>query len=226
MLDNKQKITGIIDFLITRKTEVKVFFRGEKTEFSTKVIKFDHGDVGSRIGRQPQLIVEKLSPDKGNKFIQSAPDLRLEFSVNQTPCRSIVTYLGISSAYPYFGFIVSCPETVEIQEKRREERVTYDAPEFVSVEFALGDKVYALNVIDSSRHGLGMLLTGKNLDLLERLQPGDLIENMVFFSREAMIRVNGTVRHKTRVDAGRYKGCYVVGIESPDIIENSQFNGG
>ena len=114
---------------------------------------------------------------------------------------------------------------MEIQEKRREERVLYEMPEMVAVEFSVDKgpakgKVYELGVLDCSKHGLGILVQEKDFDLLESVELGDLLRDIIFYATWARIQVDGIVRHKTKISDGKYKGCYVLGIESQDIIEN------
>jgi len=114
---------------------------------------------------------------------------------------------------------------MNIDEKRDQDRIPYERPEFVSVEFRTGkgaekDKVYDLNVIDCSGTGLGMLITQRDFDLLKILKEGDTLEDMTFFATWTMITVDGTVRHKTRIEEGKHKGCYIMGIKSKDIIES------
>ena len=116
-------------------------------------------------------------------------------------------------------------ETMEIYEKRREDRVLYDMPEVVSVEFTVDKepakgKVYDLGVIDCSRHGLGILVREKDFELLESVDLGDWLRDIIFYATWARIKVDGIVRHKTKIAEGKYRGCYVLGIESQDIIES------
>lgn len=115
--------------------------------------------------------------------------------------------------------------SAEIKEKRRGGRVKYEIPEFVYAEFKVGerpekDRPYLLKVMDCSRHGLGMVVTPKDFDLLNLVKVGDTLHNLAFFATWAMIRVEGTVRHKTIINGGKYRGCYMLGIESPEIIES------
>ena len=74
-----------------------------------------------------------------------------------------------------------------------------------------------LNVIDSSKSGLAMLITQKDSDLLEILDEGDKIRDMSFFGIGARIKDDGTVKHMTKVKEGKFKGCYVLGVEAPDL---------
>jgi hypothetical protein len=224
MMDNKQKILQIINYLIFERAEIKISIKEEKSLFSSRLIKLNQEDPLSETEETPQMIIDKLIPEKGNALIQSVPNVTVGFIIKGNICRCSLKHIGISG-FPNIGFIVSFPESIQIAEKRVEERITYETPEFVSVEFRLGnngneDKLYELNVYDYSKHGLGLLITQKNVNLLKQLHKGDRIEDITFFASWTMIKVSGTVRHITKIDEGKYKGCYILGIESPDIIES------
>ena len=107
-------------------------------------------------------------------------------------------------------------------DKRRDSRHTYDIPDFVSVQFKLGedDKAYELKVVDCCRNGIGMLITKKDLDILQKVKNGDKIKDMSFFASWTMITVDGTVCHQTKIPKGKLKDCYLMGIKSEDIIES------
>ena len=113
---------------------------------------------------------------------------------------------------------------MQFNEKRREDRITYEFPESAYVELKVKKepktyKMYGLKVNDCSRHGLGMLITQEDFDLLQLLKGGDELQNMAFFSPWTVLEIDGTVRHKTKIEEGEYKGCYIMGIQSQDIIE-------
>ena len=110
------------------------------------------------------------------------------------------------------------------KENRKEERVTYETSETAFVEFKLIKnfqtfKHYDLQVKDRSKYGIGILVTQKNFDLLQFIKEGDKLESMVFFSTRTLVRVNGIVRHKTKLEQGEYKDCYIIGIKSENIME-------
>ncbi len=114
---------------------------------------------------------------------------------------------------------------MENEENRREERVKYKMPEFVYVEFKLEKtpkkgKVYGLKVMDYSRKGLGIVVTQKDFELLQMLDEGDKLKHVTFCASWTMIKVDGTVRHKSKIEEGKYKDCYILGIESLDIIDS------
>lgn len=125
---------------------------------------------------------------------------------------------------PQSGFEISFPLHIEIADRRREVRQTYDVPDFVSVEFTVkgGDKNYSLSVKDCSRHGLGVLIGQKDFDLLPLVKPGDRIEGISFYSEKSIIKVDGIVRHITQIKTGEHQGLYILGLESPHILDNSQ----
>ena len=116
-------------------------------------------------------------------------------------------------------------DLIDLEENRREERIKYKIPEFVYVEFKVGKKpkkgkVYDLKVMDCSRNGLGMVVTQKDFDLLQMVDEGEKLEDMTFCATWTMINVDGTVRHKSKIEEGKYKGCFMLGIETPDIIDS------
>jgi len=228
-LDNNRKIKQVINHLISKGIEIKIGLKGEKTIFTSRLMTVYHENISSEIERGPKLIIEKLFPDKGNSLIQLLHEVAVEFPVNQDLCRCTLKYMGISSTPPHFGFIISFPESLEIKERRREERFTYETPEFIRAELRLGKepskgKLYELNVLNYSNHGLGLIVTQKDFDLLRILRKGDRLEDVTFFASWAMITVNGTISHITKIEHEKYKGCYILGIHSPDIIRGCNPN--
>jgi hypothetical protein len=117
------------------------------------------------------------------------------------------------------------PDSLEIKEQRRDDRIIPQVPDFISVEFSLGNKSgkeqsYELDIVDCSRHGLGLLVTDKDIELLRMLKPGDKIKDITFFATWTMIQVDAVVKHRSKIESGEHKGQYVIGIESSEIIEN------
>ena len=107
---------------------------------------------------------------------------------------------------------------------RDKDRYTYEGSDSVSVRFKI-DKApgeiqeHVLNVIDSSKTGLALLLTDEDSDLLHMLEEGDKIRDMAFFGARVKIKEDGIVRHITKVKDGQYKDCYILGVYAPDIAE-------
>ena len=107
---------------------------------------------------------------------------------------------------------------------RGKDRYAYETPDFVYVRFKIDkeseeNRQHVLNVIDSSKTGLALLITEKDSDLLQMLEEGDTIRDMAFFGGRVKIKEDGIVRHITKVKDGKYKGCYILGVYAPDIAE-------
>ena len=114
---------------------------------------------------------------------------------------------------------------MENKKNRRKDRFKYESPDMVFAEFKAGkapEKQYSLKVMDCSEHGLGMLITQKDFELLHLIEAGDDLLDVLYFAAWSVFKVHGTVRHKTKIGAGRYEGCYLLGVESPVIIDDCQ----
>jgi hypothetical protein len=222
LVRERRKIQEILERLVSKNMELKILIDEENVRFMSRAIRLNPEEISS-LGSEPELIIEKLFPEMGNTLIQSSSQLTLEFTIKEHFCRGKVKYVGVSNEYPYFGIMITLPQSLEIaQERRREKRHLYDIPDFVSVEFSImgKDKVYELGVMDCSMHGLGILVTKKDFELIRLVKPGDRIRDIVLYSENAMIKVDGVVRHMTKMSAGKYRGSYVMGIESPEVIES------
>ena len=219
---DRRKIQEIFERMVSKNMELKVLIDEENVRFMSRATRLNPEEISS-LGSEPELIIEKLFPEIGNSLIQSSSQVTLEFSIKEHFCRGKARYVGVSNEYPDFGIMITLPQSLELaRERRRERRHTYEMPDFVSVAFSImgKDKVYDLGVMDCSMHGLGILVTRKDFDLVRLVKPGDRIRDIVFYSENAMIKVDGVVRHLTKMSAGKYKNSYVMGIESPEVIEN------
>jgi hypothetical protein len=224
-VDDDRKIWRMIEHVANYQTPIKVTIPGEKTSFTSKLLKVNYGSIASGANRGEEFIIESIYPEEGNALIRSAHEVTLEFPINDKICRCAAKYVGLDKGAPESGLTLSFPKIVEIQERRREKRFTYDLPEMVSVEFKIEkgpgkNKSYELNVYDCSQHGLGILITEKDFELLNYLEKGDEIKEITFYATAAIIKVQGIVRHKSKIREGKYSGCYILGIESPDIIDS------
>jgi len=219
---DRHKIQEIFERLVSKTMELKILIDEEDVRFISRAIRLNPEEISS-LGSEPELIIEKLFPEMGNSLIQSSSQITLEFSIKEHFCRGKAKYVGVSNEYPYLGIIITLPQSLELtKERRREKRRIYDMPDFVSVEFSImgKDKVYDLGVMDCSMHGLGILITKKDFDLVRLVKPGDRIRDIVLYSESARIKVDGVVRHLTKMSTGKHKDSYVMGIESPEVIEN------
>ena len=89
---------------------------------------------------------------------------------------------------------------MNIREKRKTDRFVYEIPESAYVELKVRKEpekkvFYDLKVKDCSKHGLGMLITQKDFDLLNALKKGDTIQDISFFAKWSVFKINGTVQH-------------------------------
>jgi hypothetical protein len=115
--------------------------------------------------------------------------------------------------------------SVQVVEKRREERFVYEPADraFVELQVRQGPdepRVFDLKVNDCSRTGLGMLVTQNEYDLLSLLKKGDVLQDMSFFATWSVFKVDGRVQHTTRIEEGENKDCYILGVESQEAISN------
>jgi hypothetical protein len=222
LVKDRRKIQEIFERMVSKNMELKILIDEENVRFMSRAIRLNPEEVSS-LGSEPELIVEKLFPEIGNSLIQSSSQITLEFTIKEHFCRGRAKYVGVSNEYPYFGIMITLPQSLELaKERRREKRRIYEMPDFVSVEFSImgKDKVYDLGVMDCSMHGLGILITKKDFELVRLVKPGDRIRDIVLYSENARIKVDGVVRHLTKMSTGKYKDSYVMGIESPEVIEN------
>jgi len=221
---DKKKIWRMIEHVANYQTPIKVTIPEKETSFTTKLLKVNYGSLSAGKTKGEAFIVERLKEETGNALIKSSEELTLEFPINDKICRCSSKYTGSDSADPKADLVLSFPQSIEIKDRRKEKRYNLDVPEMVSVEFSIDKgpakgKSYKLNVYDCSQHGLGILITEKDFELLNLLERGDEIKEITFYATAAIIKVRGTVRHKSKIGEGKYTGCYILGIESPDLIE-------
>lgn len=228
LIHDKEKITKIINYLINERIDINVRIEGEEIRFSSRFIEIlsdsEGGDVSASSDKTPELIMDTLVPDRGNSLIQQSPQVGVEILTDKYLCRCHIEYIcENNTSYPYYGIMISFPEFLELEEGRREERITIDAPEVISAVLHLGKgpkeyQSYELNILNYSDHGIGLLVTEKDSELLQKLNPGDRIPEITIFVEPGLIHMDGTVRHKTRIGAGKHKGSHILGLESNTII--------
>lgn len=227
LLKSRRKILAIINLIISKKVQTKVWINEEATPFTSSLIHYSSptGEdlTSSAAFERAELIMQKLTPAQGNSLIQSSSDVLVECEFSQKSLRFTTRYIGISTEQPHFGIIVGFPDSLDIQDTRKEERAVLTMPDFISIEFKLGKapgKEYQVGVIDCSSRGLGLLITEKDMELIKILKPGDKIKDMTCYAARAMITVDAEVKHITEIEEGNFKGQYIIGIESSEIIES------
>ena len=113
--------------------------------------------------------------------------------------------------------------TPAVEDERRYLREQTAGPELLSAQFFFKDakgtlKEYNLKVENHTRNGLGLLVTGQELELRSLLKVGDVIRGITFYSGWAMIRVDAIVKHQTRVGKEGEPEVYIFGVASNDLI--------
>ena len=211
----KKRIITVLDHLISKSVEISAGIQGNDEHFSTKVLKLKRDD-----GRS-SLIIEKLYPEPGNSLIQSSPDVQFSFEMSDSRCAFATRYLGINTEYPEFGLLVDFPSSIQIEDRRKEKRVKNGLMKFLSVEFEVegDDKLYQLRVINIGSSGIGFIVEEDNFDLFKKINVGDPIRDLRFFLPEATLTVDAKVKHMTRITRGKFKGSYLVGIESGFLVQ-------
>jgi hypothetical protein len=222
-LTDREKIIAVLEVMASRETDLKVLISDEGHEFTSRLIAYDMGDPVSEQGKTPELIIGKVSPKEGNALIQADSEMVLEFPVKSLLCRINARCLRTNKEPPH-GFVLSFPGSIEYTKTQGEEKYAHEMPEYVSVDFELRkeggtSKVYSLNVLDCSSHGLDILITNKDFELVKILKPGKELKDISFYTESNVIKVDGIIRHITKIGAGKYQGFYVMGVESTKMIE-------
>jgi hypothetical protein len=118
------------------------------------------------------------------------------------------------------------PDTTQVKvfdDERRHVREQVIGQELLTAQFYLKDKEgiekeYILKVDNHTRHGLGLLVSGPDLELLSRLKVGDTIREVNFYAGWAMIRVDAVIKHQTPVAKDGESEAYIFGVASEDLI--------
>ena len=224
--ETKQNLRKLIDFLISRKREITVQIEGNKSLYTSRIISAEYGDLLSKMSEESKLIIEMLAPDTGNALLKLSPKIEIKFLLGEKSCQFESRYLGECTEYPHIGQIVSFPESVKLTERRSYERDTEKVPVFLYAILTLGqgakDTVtYHLEVINRSAYGVGMLVPKKDFDLLEMIKEGDELQELELYAPTAVVKVTGSVRHKTKLEHPKYEGSYVLGIKLDETLEAS-----
>lgn len=223
-LETKEQLRELVDFLISRKTEITIQIEGNRASYTSRIIKAEYGDTLSKVGKGNGLIIDKLTPNTGNALLKLSPRLGIQFQLRDNFFEFDAKYVGESTQQPHIGLIVSFPESVRLEDRRRYDRKPGEIPHFLYAFLRLPkgkakSVTFKLKIIDCSVGGVGMLVTRKNFEVLEMVKNGDELKDLELYARRAMIRVSGTVRHKTRLEKPKYKGSYVIGIEFDRCLE-------
>lgn len=223
VIKDEAKISAIVRHLISSQRGIKTFIGGEKKSFRSRILKVNR--ILSEKGEEAQIVSQGLDPKEGNELIQSASEVRMEFTIKKKFCRFETVYIGPLYDGGGVASLLTYPDSIQVHEERLEDRINLDMLEPISVRLTVGKepdarRTYDLTVVDYSRRGLGLLVTRNDFNLLEELNVGDRIRDMVLYAPWAVTEVDGKVAHKTELQDGDHKGCFMLGIKSRDLITN------
>ena len=228
VIEDRKQIDQIIRGILSEGLQIQVSIDKNPDHFISKILGLTvppSSGPASPPGAMG-LFLDNLSPESGNRLLPLSREVGVRCRVGQRSIQFTSRCCDMpGSDTGMAGMCLEFPEALKIRDLRREKRRAPEIPEFISVEFILGEtpegpQVWRLHVLDCSRHGLALLVTEIDLDLLKRLKPGDVIKDMTFYAKWAMITVDATIRHITPIRRGEHEGQYVLGIESSEIIES------
>jgi hypothetical protein len=224
---SKARIRQAIDFLAVKRSPIAVKIEGEQTLFDSMIVKADHGDPVSKAGTAGRVFIKWLSPAKGNNLIQSVSPVQVRFSLGKHKLAFTSYYITKSLESPYLGHIITYPEALVIADRRKSDRHEVDsnaAPLFAKAKISLRtgrsqEEVYDIGIFDISENGIGILVGEELFDWLERIGIGDRLKEVELYAPWTIVRVDGTVRHKSRTHKGKYSGYHLLGIELDEKLE-------
>ena len=222
--ETRQNLRKLVDFLISHKREITVQIEGNRTLYTSRIISAEYGDLLSKMSEESKLIIEMLVPETGNGLLKMSPKLEIQFLLGEKSCQFDARYLGTSTKYPHIGQVVTFPESVKLADRRTYERDGGKIPAFLYGILALrkgteNAETYELEIINRSAYGVGMLVTKKDFGLLEIVNEGDELRDLELYAPTAVVKVTGSVRHKTKLEEPKYEGAYVLGIKLDETLE-------
>jgi hypothetical protein len=225
---NGERIKRAIDLLAVNRRPITVKIEGEQSLFDSMIVKADPGDPVSKAGTPRRVFIQWLSPPEGNNLIQSARTVQVRFSLGKYNLAFTAYYVTKSLESPYLGHVITYPEALVIADRRRHERHEADskaAPLFAKAKVSIGasgsqEKVYDLRVFDVSENGVGILVGQELFDWLRRIGIGDKLKGVELSAPWTIVRVDGTVRHKSKMHRGKYRDYRLLGIELDEKLEH------
>jgi len=213
----KEEIKAVIDFVVSAERKIAIQIAGDDTLYMSRIIVANDIKEVSEKAERAELTIERLEPESGNAVLQKNPKAVVKFSLRDKSCEFDTQYIGLADSQ-FSRVIISYPESMRVTERREHERDTRDMPEFVSARFTLGrdDKTYEFEVVDYSANGVGLLVTEKDFDVLEKIKVGAKLKNLVLYAKWTTVMVEGTVAHKTKVKGGN---TYIVGVRLDEMLE-------
>ena len=222
---DRQTIWEVIDYLISRRRKITVQIEGYESTYTSRIIKASYMGGYSKQGNGPHLILGELAPEDGYTLIRPGRHLALKFMAGNTSCEFKTLCLTSLRDGTDPRIIVSFPESMVLPERRRGRRGSSEMPELISAVLTSKkgfetEKDYDLPVVDYSTNGVGIFVSEEDSDLIDGAQKGDRLKNITLFSFEAMVKVDGTVRHKSKRKRRGRQGAdsFVLGIEFDEAL--------
>jgi hypothetical protein len=223
---DKQTIWGTVDFLISHRQKVAVQIKGHAGTYTSKIIKASYLAAYSKYGEGPQLIIGDLAPEDGYAFIKPGRSLNVKFVTGNTTCGFRTICLGALFEGDDRKIITSFPKSIDLPERRRGHRgSSNEMPEFTSVVLSpkkglKSGKNFDLAVVDYSSNGVGIFVSEEDSELIEGTRKGDKLKGITLFASEAMVKVDGTVIHKSkRKRRGKQnEDFFILGIEFDEAL--------
>jgi hypothetical protein len=225
---SKARIRQAIDYLALHRSPITVKMEWEPTLFDSMIVKADHEDPHSKTGAGGRLFIQWLSPPRGNNLIQPVSFVQVRFSLGKYKFAFASHYITKSLESPYLGHIITYPEALVLADRRRSDRHEVDsnvAPFFAEARIKVRagrskKKAYDLKVFDVSESGVGILVGKELFNWLERIGIGDRLKEVELYAPWTIVRVDGTVRHKSKMHEGEYSGYHLLGIELDEKLEH------
>jgi hypothetical protein len=217
-----------IDFLVTNRRPITVKIEWEPALFDSMIVKADHGNPLLKTGADGRVFIQWLSPARGNNIIDSISPVQVRFPLGKYKL-AFTAYCITKNLEPHnLGLIITYPEALVIADRRRSDRHEADRTEApllskAKIKMRTGrsqEKSYDLKVVDFSENGVGMLVGKELFNWFERIGIGDRLKEVELYAPWAMVRVGGTVRHKSRIREGEYSGYQLLGIELDEKLEH------
>ena len=222
---NRQTIWKVIDHLISRRQLITVRTEGYESSYTSRIIKASYMAEHSKHGNGPHLILGGLAPKDGYAIVRPGRYLTLKFMARDVLCEFRTQCLTSPRNGTDPKITVSFPESMVLPERRKGRRGSSEMPELISAVLTPKkgfetEKNYDLPIVDYSTNGVGIFVSEEDSDLIEGAQKGDRLENITLFSLEAMIKVDGTVRHKSKRKRRGRQGVdsFILGIEFDETL--------
>lgn len=228
VIRNGRKIREAIEFLAAKRKPIAVKIEGESARFDSMIVKIDHGVPVSKTGTPGRLLIQWLSPAKGNTLIESSRTVQVRFSLGKHNLSFTSHYITKGLEFPDLGHMITYPESLVMADRRRASRHEVDsksAPGFAKAKIRMrrGRSQQSLcdfGIFDVSERGVGILVGKELFNWLEQIGVGDRLEGVELSARWTIVRVDGTVRHKSEMRRGKYVGYQLLGIELDEKLEH------